>query len=75
MTTVDPKVFQYLVIASALEMWAKHKIKANRSYTPKNMIGTAGRLLGREFAPRDYMGAAKALRDAVEAAKRNKREL
>lgn len=75
MTSVDPRTFQYLTIASALELWAKHKIRANRAYTPKAMIRTASSLLGKKFAARDYLGAAAELRKAVANAARNGRAL
>jgi len=64
MTSVDPNRFQRIVIAGALELYAKTGMKVNRAYTPKNMIATAERLLGRKLPKRDYLGAAKLLRES-----------
>lgn len=75
MTSIDPRTFQYLTIASALELWARHKIRANRAYTPARMIAAASSLTGKTFKPREYMEAAAALRKAVESAQRNNRAL
>jgi hypothetical protein len=56
-------VYVCAALALALEMYAKHGIKVNRAYTPKNMIAAAERETGLKFKPRDYLGAAKALRE------------
>lgn len=69
MTSIDPRAYQALVLASALEMWAKHRIRANISYTPLLMIAAASGITGKTFKPRDYLGAAKALREMVKPAK------
>lgn len=61
MTSVDPATYQRLAIASALRLYAKTGIKANRAYTPKAMMAMASRLTNQRFAPRDYLGAAEAL--------------
>jgi hypothetical protein len=60
--TIEPKTFQCVVLAKALELYATHHIRVNRAYTPKAMIATAERLTGQHFKPRDYLGAAKELR-------------
>lgn len=57
----DPETIRRLAIASALRLYARTGMKANRSYTPKAMMATAERLTGQRFAPRDYLGAAEAL--------------
>lgn len=59
--SVPPAIFQALKIASALRLYALHGIKANRSYTPKNMIAAASKITSQAFKPRDYMKAAVAL--------------
>lgn len=64
MQTYDPALYQMTVISKALEVYATHKLRVNRAYTPKAMMATASRLTGRTFKPRDYAGAAKALRAA-----------
>lgn len=56
-------VYVCTALALALEMYAKHKIMMNRAYTPKNMIAAAERETGLKFKPRDYLDAAKALRE------------
>ena len=66
--SVDPATYQRLAIASALRLYAKHGIRANRSYTPKAMMATAERLTGQKFRPRDYLGAAEALNPRLERA-------
>lgn len=65
MTSIDPGVFQALTIASALDLYAKTGMRANRSYTPTNMIRAAMSITGKKFKSRDYLLAAKALRDHV----------
>lgn len=63
MVSVDPRTYQILVIASALELYAKTGMKANSSYTPKNMIAAARTLTSNpDLKARDYFGAATALR-------------
>ena len=54
---------QALVVASALNLYAKTGMSVNRAYTPKNMMATAESILGKKFKARDYAGAAKALRE------------
>lgn len=56
-------VYGAAVVASALRLYARTGIKANRAYTPKNMIATAAKITGKQFKARDYLGAAKALDD------------
>ena len=56
------EAYQATVIAKALEIYAKHKLRVNRTYTPAAMMAQAERLTGRTFKARDYLGAAKALR-------------
>lgn len=52
-----------LIIASALNLYAKTGIKANRLYTPTNMMKAAREITGKQFKNRDYVGAAAALRE------------
>jgi hypothetical protein len=61
MTTHNPQIFQAVVIASALKMYANTGMMANRAYTPKNMMCSAAILTGKKFKARDYLGAADAL--------------
>lgn len=66
---IDPSIYQALAIKAALRLYAKTGIKANRAYTPKNMIATASKITGRKFKARDYLGAADALQAWVDQSK------
>jgi len=57
---------QASILASALEMYHKHKIKVNRAYTPSNMLQTATNITGEKFKRGQYLEAAKALRTYAE---------
>lgn len=61
-------VYQAAVVKSALKLYAKTGMKANRAYTPKNMMATASAITGKKFKARDYEGAIKALEEWIEAA-------
>lgn len=56
-------VFVALTVARALDLYRKTGMKANRAYTPKNMMATATKVTGKKFKARDYEGAALALRE------------
>lgn len=58
---VDPRVYQALAVASALRLYARTGMKANRAYTPTQMMLTAQRITGQVFKPHAYMVAAAAL--------------
>ena len=55
--------YAMLALASALRLYALHKIQAGRSYTPGCMMRAAARYTGQTFKARDYLVAAKALRE------------
>lgn len=57
------ELFQALAVANALDFWVKHHMTVNRAYTPKAMMKTASDITGLKFKPRDFTGAAKALRE------------
>lgn len=59
-------VFQCKVLASALRLYAKTGLKANRMYTPKNMLATAAALTGKTFKRGQYEEAAVALTELAE---------
>lgn len=59
----DPLKFQAMVLASALELYAKTGVKVNRAYAPTKMMKTAERLLGYKFPARAYQRAADKLRE------------
>jgi hypothetical protein len=65
MTSHDPRAYQSLVIANALEFYVKTGMKVNATFTPKNMMRTASVLTGKRFKARDYLGAATALREMI----------
>lgn len=58
MTSVDPRTFQLLVIASGLKLYAATGMKPNRAYTPKAMMAAAAALTGKTYKPRAYLEAA-----------------
>lgn len=60
-------VFAAITLASALEMYGRSGMKANRAYTPKAMIAKATEYTGKKFKARDYLGAAQAVREWAQA--------
>lgn len=62
---LDPRKFQALIVAQALELYAKTGMKANTAYTPRNMMRTAQHITGLQFKPREYVKAAQALRELL----------
>ena len=69
----SPTIFQALAIKSALELYHKHKMRVNSSYTPRAMMRTAQNITGEVFKSRDYKGAAKALKKWIDEAKLQER--
>lgn len=61
-----PEALQALAVSSALRLYAKTGIKANTAYTPTAMMRVVTQLTGKTFKSRDYLGAAKALKQLVE---------
>lgn len=51
-------LFRARVIASALRLYAKTKIKANRAYTPKNMLAAATDITGKSYKRGQFEQAA-----------------
>ena len=65
MSFVGPKAvntYRATVVASALRLYARTGMKANRAYTPANMMRVAQEIIGQKFKARDYLGAADALK-------------
>lgn len=58
---MTPQTYQALVLKHALLLYAKTGMKANTAYTPKNMMATAQKILGKKLKARDYTGTAEAL--------------
>lgn len=59
---VPTDIYQALVISNALKLYAQTGLRANRSYTPRNMMKAAHAITGLTFKARDYMGASEALK-------------
>ncbi len=57
------EVFRARTIASALRLYAKTGMKANRAYTPSNMLAAATQITGQKFKRGQYDQAAQALTD------------
>lgn len=57
------QVFRAKTIASALRLYAKTGIKANRAYTPTNMLAAASQITGIKFKRGQFEQAAQALTD------------
>lgn len=57
------EVFRARTIASALRLYAKTGMKANRAYTPSNMLAAATQITGQKFKRGQYEQAAQALID------------
>ena len=55
--------FRAYVIASALDLYAKTGIKANRAYTPTAMLRVAKEITGKTFKRGQYAEAAAAIRE------------
>ena len=62
---ITPDVYQAIVIKHAIKLYATAGIKANSSYTPGNMLRTAGRITGKSFKRGQYQQAIAALDDWI----------
>ncbi|MBS3648827.1 hypothetical protein KEU06_09435 [Pseudaminobacter sp. 19-2017] len=62
-------VFQAITIKTALKLYAKTGIKANRAYTPKAMMTMAEKITGQKFRARDYLGAVAGLETWIDERK------
>jgi hypothetical protein len=60
------ETFRLLVIAQALELYAKTGIRANTAYTPTAMLRNAAQATGRLYKRGQYYEAAADLRQVVE---------
>ena len=60
------QAFRALCCAQALEMWAKHKMLTTRQAKPAFLMQIAAEITGKTFKPRDYLGAAAAIRVMLE---------
>lgn len=57
----DPSLYQITAIKVALRAYARHGMKVNRAYTPKNMLAKATELTGVTFKRGEYLRAADEL--------------
>lgn len=62
-------VFRGIVIANALEFYAKTGMKVNRAYTPTAMLGAAKGITGKTYKRGQYAAAAADIREAVRIAR------
>ena len=71
MSTIDTPdgiaAFRALCTAQALEMWVKHKMLTTRGAKPSYLMRLATQITGKTFKPRDYLGAAAAIRAMLAA--------
>jgi len=63
MGTITPSIYQALVIAKALEFYAKTGMRINREYTPLNMYRAVYQITGKTFTRKQFLPAAQALRE------------
>jgi len=61
------QAFRAICCAQALEMWVKHKMLTTRQAKPAFLMQLAAEITGKAFKPRDYLGAAAAIRAKLEA--------
>ena len=66
MTTIAPSIYQAVVLKSALKLYHRTGIKANRAYTPSAMLRTAGNITGKKFKRGEYLRAMQALEVWIE---------
>ena len=62
----DTNMFAIVVLASALKLYARTGMKANRAYTPTNMLKTATRYTGNKYKRGEYMTAYDDLRHLID---------
>lgn len=60
------KVYTALVIASALDLYAKTGLRVNRAYTPTAMLAKANELTGHVYRRGQYAAAAAGLRELAD---------
>lgn len=60
-------VLACLTVASALSLYAKTGMKANRAYTPTNMLAFVERTTGKKFKRGQYAEAAEYLKEFAKA--------
>jgi hypothetical protein len=63
---MNPTIYQCIVLAKALEVYAASGLRVNRAYTPSAMLRTANRLTGHVYRRGQYRAAAAALRELAD---------
>lgn len=58
-----------LTIAKALELYADTRMKANRMYTPTNMLNAANGITGKTYKRGEYRQAATDIREKLKCDK------
>lgn len=65
MTTIDTpegiERFRQLAVAQAIHLYVKTRMRANRNYTPTNMLAFAGHILGKSYKRSQLEQAGKDL--------------
>jgi hypothetical protein len=56
------KLFAATALATALDLYAKHRMQVNRAYTPSKMLEAAGRLCGKTYRRGQHAEACKDVR-------------
>lgn len=64
--------FRAIVVANAIDFYAKTGMKVNRAYTPSAMRRTAEFITGKKFKARDYAGMSAALREWADKTRQEK---
>jgi hypothetical protein len=62
-------IFQAIAVKGAIKLYINTGMKANRAYTPTNMLATAGRITGKTFKRGQLQAAHDALVEWIAAAK------
>lgn len=64
---IDPQAYRRVVIANALRFYARTGMRVNRAYTPTAMLRAATELTGKKFKRGQYLAAAEAIMETVDA--------
>ncbi len=55
--------YQAIVLKRALHLYAKHRMRVNRAWTPTRMLALAGEITGQTFKRGEYLRAADILQE------------
>jgi hypothetical protein len=62
-------LFRVTVLRTGLRIYAKHKLRVNRGYSPSAMLKAASQITGRTYTRGQYLSAAADLTAWIEAMK------